>query len=130
MKRILGILLVGVVSGLALVLPALAGAPAGPTNEDCLGCHSDKGPRRRTMQGKEGLALSRTKQSSRRPVHERLECTACHAGIKEVPALRETGSGLLRSNATPMPQGSLSRVSTGAWTVRSLTVKAVTGPTM
>jgi len=36
MKRILGILLAGVVFGLCLALPVLAAAPvAGPTNEDC-----------------------------------------------------------------------------------------------
>ncbi len=83
MKRILGILLVGVVSGLALVLPALAGAPAGPTNEDCLGCHSDKGLVKE-VKGKK-VSLYTDEAVLKVSVHGSLECTACHADIKEVP---------------------------------------------
>jgi len=50
------------------------GKAAGPSNEDCLGCHADKG-----LRG--GVDETILKAS----VHGRLECTACHAGITEVP---------------------------------------------
>ncbi len=47
---------------------------AGPSNEECLGCHADRG-----LRG--GVDEAVLKAS----VHNRLECTACHAGITEVP---------------------------------------------
>ncbi len=47
---------------------------AGPNNEECLGCHADKG-----LRGGVDEAVLKTS------VHSRLECTACHTGITEVP---------------------------------------------
>ncbi len=46
----------------------------GPSNEECLGCHADKG-----LRG--GVDEAILKGS----VHGRLACTACHVGITEVP---------------------------------------------
>ena len=43
MKGALAVLATWVALSLCWALPAAAGAPAGPTNEDCLGCHADKG---------------------------------------------------------------------------------------
>ncbi len=84
MKRILGILLAGVVFGLCLALPVLAAAPvAGPTNEDCLGCHSDQGLSKQV--GGKPVSLFADEAILKASVHERLACTACHAGIAEVP---------------------------------------------
>ncbi len=59
----------------AMPAPARAGAQAvGPTTEECLGCHADKG-----LRG--GVDEAVLKAS----VHARLQCTACHTGITEVP---------------------------------------------
>src|SRR5574341_1383417 len=73
-----------VVTVTALTLLAMAtespaaGKPAspasGPANEECLGCHADKG-----LRG--GVDEAVLKAS----VHARLQCTACHTGIAEVP---------------------------------------------
>jgi len=46
----------------------------GPSNEECLGCHADKG-----LRG--GVDETVLKAS----VHAGLECSECHAGITEVP---------------------------------------------
>ena len=82
MKRILGILLAGAATALCLVGLAPA-APAGPTNEDCLGCHADKGLVKE-VRGKK-VSLYADAGVLKASVHGRLACTACHAGIKEVP---------------------------------------------
>ena len=82
MKRILGILLAGAATALCLVGLAVA-APAGPTNEDCLGCHADKGLVKE-VRGKK-VSLYADEGVLKASVHGRLACTACHAGIKEVP---------------------------------------------
>jgi cytochrome b subunit of formate dehydrogenase len=83
MKRTLGIVCAGVVAALFFVLPALAGAPAGPTNEDCLGCHADKGLTKE-VQGKK-VSLYADAALLKASVHGPLTCTDCHADIKEVP---------------------------------------------
>jgi len=83
MKGILGILLVAVALSLCLVLPAMAGAPAGPTNADCLGCHADKGLVKE-VKGKK-VSLHTDAVAFKASVHGSLACTDCHADIKEVP---------------------------------------------
>jgi formate dehydrogenase gamma subunit len=84
MRRILGILLFSLVAGLGLTGQATAAAPpAGPTNEDCLGCHSDK-DLTKEVKGKK-VSLFADDAALKASVHGRLQCTACHAGIKEVP---------------------------------------------
>jgi formate dehydrogenase gamma subunit len=62
---------------------ALAGAPAGPTSEDCLGCHADKGLTKE-VKGKP-VSLYADEAALKASVHGRLACTACHADVKEVP---------------------------------------------
>jgi cytochrome b subunit of formate dehydrogenase len=83
MTRTLGSLCVGVVLALALTLPALAAAPAGPTNEDCLGCHADKGLVKE-VKGKK-VSLYADEGVFKASIHGRLTCTRCHADIKEIP---------------------------------------------
>jgi len=83
MKRILRILLAGAVFGLCLVGPAVAGAPRGPTSEDCLGCHSDTGLKKE-VKGK-SISLHTDEAVLKASLHGGLQCTGCHAGIKEVP---------------------------------------------
>jgi formate dehydrogenase gamma subunit len=83
MTRILAILLAGVAAVLCLVGPAVAAARVGPTNEDCLGCHADQGLVKE-VRGKK-VSLYRDEAALKASVHGRLACTACHAGIKEVP---------------------------------------------
>jgi cytochrome b subunit of formate dehydrogenase len=83
MKGIPGILVAGVALGLCLVLPAMAGTPAGPTNADCLGCHADKGLVKE-VKGKK-VSLHTDEGVLKASVHGGLACTACHADIKEVP---------------------------------------------
>jgi len=83
MRGILALLLTGVALSLCVVLPALAGAPAGPTNEDCLGCHADKGLAKE-VKGKK-VSLYADEVVLKASVHGRLACTACHADVKEVP---------------------------------------------
>jgi len=78
MRRILRrLVLAATALGLLALVPASARAAAlaaGPTHEECLGCHADKG-----LRG--GVDEAVLKAS----VHGRLECTACHTGIAEVP---------------------------------------------
>jgi formate dehydrogenase gamma subunit len=83
MKGIRGILLFGLALSLWFAMPALAGAPAGPTNEDCLGCHADKGLTK-DVKGKK-VSLYADEAVLKASVHSRLACTACHADVKEVP---------------------------------------------
>jgi len=72
-----------------LLLPGVAGAAqpsqpaAGPTNEDCLGCHADKSLAKEVQGKKVSLFVEET--GLKGSVHGRLACTACHAGILEVP---------------------------------------------
>ncbi len=58
----------------ALAAAKYAEPASGPANEECLGCHADKG-----LRG--GVDEAVLKAS----VHESLACTACHKGIAEVP---------------------------------------------
>ncbi|MBI4574464.1 MAG: hypothetical protein HY713_14400, partial [candidate division NC10 bacterium] len=58
----------------ALAAAKPAASPSSPTSEECLGCHADKG-----LRG--GVDEAVLKAS----VHGRLQCTACHTGIAEVP---------------------------------------------
>jgi len=83
MKGILAVLSTWVALSLCWVLPAVAGAPAGPTNEDCLGCHADKG----LVKEVKGKKVSVYTDSSvlKASVHGSLGCTDCHADINEVP---------------------------------------------
>ena len=83
MRGILAVLLTGVALSLCLVLPALGGAPAGPTNEDCLGCHADKGLAKEVKGKKVSLYADETVLKA--SAHGPLACTDCHADIKEVP---------------------------------------------
>ena len=74
---------------LGLLIPWVAGAAqpsqpaAGPANEDCLGCHADKSLAKE-VQGKT-VSLFVEETGLKGSVHGRLACTACHAGILEVP---------------------------------------------
>ena len=83
MKGILGFLLAGAALSLCLVLPATAAAPAGPTNEDCLGCHADKGLSKE-VKGKK-VSLHTDEGVLKASVHGGLACTDCHADVTEVP---------------------------------------------
>ncbi len=83
MKRILGILFAGSVLSLCAPLPVLAAAPAGPTSEDCLGCHADTGLTKE-VKGKQ-VSLYADEAVLKASVHGGLQCTGCHAGIKEIP---------------------------------------------
>ncbi len=83
MHRILGSLLFGLALSLVFVFPALPAAPAGPTNEDCLGCHADKGLSKE-VKGKK-ISLYTDKSALKASTHGGFACTDCHADIKEVP---------------------------------------------
>ncbi len=83
MRGILAVLLTGVALSLCLVAPALGAAPAGPTNEDCLGCHADKGLAKE-VKGKK-ISLYADEAVLKASVHGSLGCTDCHADITEVP---------------------------------------------
>jgi formate dehydrogenase gamma subunit len=74
----LGMLIPGIV-----VAAQPSGPAAGPTNEDCLGCHADKGLAK-DVKGKK-VSLFTDEADLKSSAHGRLACTACHAGIKEVP---------------------------------------------
>lgn len=63
--------------------PGPAGQAAGPSNEDCLGCHADKDLTKQAA-GKP-VSLFTDEALFKQSVHGRLECTACHTGISEVP---------------------------------------------
>ena len=81
------VLLLGFALGLLIPGTVVAAQPsgpvAGPTNEDCLGCHADKGLSK-DVKGKK-VSLFADEATLKASVHGRLACTACHAGIKEVP---------------------------------------------
>ncbi len=63
--------------------PTPAKPTAGPSNEECLGCHGDKGLTKQVA-GK-AVSLFTDEAVLKASVHGSLECTACHAGIAEVP---------------------------------------------
>ncbi|HSB81944.1 MAG TPA: cytochrome b/b6 domain-containing protein [Candidatus Methylomirabilis sp.] len=71
--------------GLTLGLLAVANdaSAAGPTSQDCLGCHADKSLTKEVA-GK-SVSLFADEAVLKASVHGRLECTACHAGIGDIP---------------------------------------------
>jgi hypothetical protein len=83
MRGIRWVLLGGVALSLWFAWPALGGTPAGPTNEDCLGCHADKGLTKE-VKGKK-VSLHTDAVAFKASVHGGLACTDCHADINEVP---------------------------------------------
>ena len=83
MRRILLSLLAAIGLSLCVALPAVAGTPAGPTNEDCLGCHADKGLSKEVKGRK--ISLYTAADVLKASVHGGFACTDCHADIKEVP---------------------------------------------
>jgi len=58
-------------------------ASAGPTNEECLGCHGDRGLIKQV--GGKPVSLFTDEAVLKTSVHGRLACVACHAGIAEIP---------------------------------------------
>lgn len=82
MRRILtAALFLGLVLGLlAMANGALA---AGPTSQDCLGCHADKSLTKEA--GGKSVSLFADEAVLKGSVHARLDCTACHVGISEIP---------------------------------------------
>ena len=87
--KLLGFLLAAALLGSA---GAAAGTPAppkgkaasaGPTNEECLGCHADKGLTKQV--GGKPVSLFTDEAALRTSVHGRLACAACHTGIAEIP---------------------------------------------
>jgi len=80
MRGVPGFLLAALVLGLCALRPVGAAAP---TNEDCLGCHADKGLAKE-VKGKQ-VSLYADEAVLKASVHGRLACIACHADIKEVP---------------------------------------------
>jgi cytochrome b subunit of formate dehydrogenase len=87
MRRLSGILLFFVVAGLVVAGQVVAAAPApqtaGPTSEDCLGCHADKELKKQV--GGKSVSLFADEKLLKASVHGRLGCTSCHTGIAEVP---------------------------------------------
>lgn len=83
MRGILAVLSMGVALSLGVALPALGAAPAGPTDEDCLGCHADKSLAKE-VKGKR-VSLYADQNALKASVHASLACTDCHADIREVP---------------------------------------------
>lgn len=82
MRRILtATFFLGLVLGLLAV--AKVASAAGPTSQDCLGCHADKSLTKEVA-GK-SVSLFADEAALKASVHARLECTACHAGISEIP---------------------------------------------
>jgi formate dehydrogenase gamma subunit len=58
-------------------------ASASPGNEECLGCHADKGLTKEV--GGKSVSLFADEAALKASVHGRLACIDCHAGIVEVP---------------------------------------------
>ncbi|HSB70519.1 MAG TPA: cytochrome b/b6 domain-containing protein [Candidatus Methylomirabilis sp.] len=81
-RRVVGLLiLLGLTAGLLAVTEVFAAA--GPSSQDCLGCHADKGLTKEVA-GK-SVSLFTDGAILKGSAHARLECTACHTGIQEVP---------------------------------------------
>ena len=86
MRRIGGMVLFGVFFYAALLVAAHAGtapAPADVPDDLCIGCHGDKSLSK-TVGGK-SVSLFANQVALKKSVHGGLTCTACHAGITEVP---------------------------------------------
>jgi formate dehydrogenase gamma subunit len=95
MRGILAVLSTGVAFGLCVALPALGAAPAGPTDEDCLGCHADKSLAKE-VKGKT-VSLYADAAVLKASVHGPLACTDCHADIREVPHVEKPAPVSCRS---------------------------------
>lgn len=54
------------------------------TNDECLGCHSDKGMTMRGPDGKE-ISLYLDKEVFAQSVHAKLKCVDCHSSITDIP---------------------------------------------
>ena len=88
MKKSFLIGLVGLLIALALSFPPAATAALpqdtkkSPTakNEECLACHGQQG-----MQGAKGRSIFVDAAKQAASVHGGLNCSACHAGVKEYP---------------------------------------------
>jgi cytochrome b subunit of formate dehydrogenase len=66
--------------------PATDATPSGqpkPSSEECLGCHGDK-DLKKEVAGK-SVSLFADEALLKASVHAQVECTACHAGITDVP---------------------------------------------
>ena len=83
MTRQIPVLMISLGLALGLFLAAEAVSAAGPTSQDCLGCHADK-DLTKEVAGK-SVSLYADEAMLKASVHARLECTACHSGINEVP---------------------------------------------
>ena len=69
--------------GVASNAPTPAAAPT-PTSADCLACHADAGLTRETNGKTEPIAAFPA-DTFAKSAHAGLDCTDCHAGIKEIP---------------------------------------------
>ncbi|MBI2115965.1 MAG: cytochrome c3 family protein, partial [candidate division NC10 bacterium] len=76
-------ILSGLFLGLIVVGVARPAEAAGPTAQECLGCHADKDLTKQ-VSGK-AVSLFTDEALLKKSVHGRLECTACHSGISGVP---------------------------------------------
>jgi hypothetical protein len=78
------------IAALAIVSAAVLAAqnPPAPKNEDCAGCH-DAGPR--TGKRQAGVPPGYHAAALKASPHASLDCTACHADIKEVPHADKLG---------------------------------------
>ncbi len=82
MKRmLLPVILLGVVLGLTVAVERATAA--GPTNQDCLGCHADKDLKKEA--GGKSVSLFADEAVLKKSIHGHLACTECHAGITEIP---------------------------------------------
>ncbi len=68
---------------LGLTFAANPAPAAGPTNQDCLGCHADQSLKKEA--GGKSISLFADQAALKKSVHGPLACTDCHAGITEVP---------------------------------------------
>jgi formate dehydrogenase gamma subunit len=95
MSKKMVLILIGVASILSVASPgvaapahpavatAAAGQTKGPSSEDCLGCHADKDLKKEA--GGKSVSLFADEAALKGSVHGKLQCTACHTGIAEIP---------------------------------------------
>lgn len=85
-----------------------------PTNDDCMGCHSEKGMTKKGPNGKEVSLVFET-EPFKKSVHGNLQCVSCH-DIKEVPhadTLKEVSCQACHKNSYKMNQQSAHRQDKG-----------------
>ncbi len=82
MKRML-VLVTFLALSLGLSVAAERAVAAGPTNQECLGCHADK-EMKKVADGK-SVSLFVSEAALKKSVHGPLACTDCHTSITEVP---------------------------------------------